>query len=99
MVDQLARPTDRVDAYFFCEQPNSYITNEDLEKHDATRLMFPNSYFDPQKAHVLYNQYHEIRSRPNRRKGILLPLWLPRIGPFSRALTSDQLLTRPCTEP
>ena len=50
---------DQVEAYWFSEQPYTHITDEDLEKHDSGRLGFPNSYFDPQKAHVLYNQYHE----------------------------------------
>ena len=59
MVDQLTRPNDKVEVYWFSEQPNGYITDEDLEKYDATRFLFPNSYFDPEKAHVLYNQYHE----------------------------------------
>jgi alkanesulfonate monooxygenase SsuD/methylene tetrahydromethanopterin reductase-like flavin-dependent oxidoreductase (luciferase family) len=59
MVDQLARPTDKVEVYWFSEHPNSYVRDEDLEKYDATRFLFPNSYFDPEKAHVLYNQYHE----------------------------------------
>ena len=59
MVDQLARPTDKVEVYWFSEHPNAYVRDEDLEKYDATRFLFPNSYFDPEKAHVLYNQYHE----------------------------------------
>ena len=50
---------DTVDVYWFSEQPYSYVTDEDLEKYDSGRLGFPNSYFDPQKAHALYNQYHE----------------------------------------
>lgn len=59
MVDQLARPKDKVENYWFSEQPNGYVRDEDLDKYDATRSVFPNSYFDPQKAHVLYNEYHE----------------------------------------
>ena len=59
MVDTLARPTDKVEVYFFTEQPNGYITEEDLAKYPATRMEFPNSHFDPDKAHVLYNRYHE----------------------------------------
>ena len=62
MVDQLARPKDKVEVYWFSEQPNGYVRDEDLEKYDATRFLFPNSYFDPDKAHVLYNQYHEQHS-------------------------------------
>ena len=28
-------------------------------QYESGRLGFPNTYFDPEKAHVLYNQYHE----------------------------------------
>ncbi len=59
MADQLRRPTDKVEVYWFSEQPNGYVTDSDLEKYDSGRLGFPNTYFDPEKAHVLYNQYHE----------------------------------------
>ena len=59
MVDQLARPKDNVEVFWFSEQPNAYVRGEDLEKYDATRFLFPNSHFDPEQAHVLYNQYHE----------------------------------------
>ena len=59
MVEQLARPTDKVEVYWFSEQPNGYITDELLNQYDSGRLGFPNSHFDPEKAHVLYNEYHE----------------------------------------
>jgi alkanesulfonate monooxygenase SsuD/methylene tetrahydromethanopterin reductase-like flavin-dependent oxidoreductase (luciferase family) len=59
MVNQLSRPKDRVEVYYFTEQPYGHVTNQDLEKYDSGRLSFPNTYFDPEKAHVLYNQYHE----------------------------------------
>ena len=59
MAEQLRRPTDKVEVYGFSEQPNGYVTDADLEKYDSGRLGFPNTYFDPEKAHVLYNQYHE----------------------------------------
>jgi len=48
-----------LEVYWFSEQPYGHITDENLEKYDSGRLTFPNTYFDPQKAHVLYNQYHE----------------------------------------
>ena len=48
-----------VEVFWFSEQPYSHITDADLEKFDSGRLGFPNSHFDPQKAHILYNQYHE----------------------------------------
>ena len=59
MVEQLPRPKDHVEVYWFSEQPYAHVTDEDLEKYDSGRLGFPNTYFDPEKAHVLYNQYHE----------------------------------------
>ena len=59
MAQQLAQSRERVEVYWFSEQPYSYVTDEDLQKYDSGRLAFPNSYFDPHKAHALYNQYHE----------------------------------------
>ena len=59
MVDQLARPKDKVEVYYFTEQPYGHVTNEDLEQYESGRLGFPNSYFDPARASVLYNEYHE----------------------------------------
>ena len=50
---------DKLDVFWFSEQPYGHVTVEDLEKYDSGRLGFPNTYFDPEKAHVLYNQYHE----------------------------------------
>jgi len=59
MVDMLKRPTDQVQVFFFTEQPNGYVRGEDLEKYPNTRMEFPNTYFSPEKAVVLYNHYHE----------------------------------------
>jgi alkanesulfonate monooxygenase SsuD/methylene tetrahydromethanopterin reductase-like flavin-dependent oxidoreductase (luciferase family) len=59
MVEQLARPRDRPEIYWFSEQPYGAVNDQDLEKYESGRLRFPNSYFDPEIAHVLYNQYHE----------------------------------------
>ena len=50
---------DRVEVFWFSEQPYGHVTEEDVEKYDSGRLSFPNRYFDPEKAHILYNQYHE----------------------------------------
>ncbi len=50
---------DTVEVFWFSEQPYGHITNEDLEQYDSGRLGFPNTFFDPEKAHVLYNQYHD----------------------------------------
>ena len=59
MVAQLPRPKNKVEVFYFTEQPYGHVTNEDLEQFDSGRLGFPNRYFDPEKAHVLYNEYHE----------------------------------------
>ena len=59
MAGQLARPTDKAEVFWLSEQPYGHVTDEDVAKYDSGRLGFPNTYFDPQKAHVLYNEYHE----------------------------------------
>jgi len=59
MAQQLPRPKDKVEVYWFSEQPYGHVTDTDLEKYESGRLGFPNTHFDPEKAHVLYNQYHE----------------------------------------
>ena len=50
---------DTVEVFWFSEQAYGHVSDADLEKYDSGRLGFPNSFFDPEKAHVLYNQYHE----------------------------------------
>ena len=50
---------ETVEVYWFSEQPYPHVTSQDLEKYDSGRLNFPNTYFDPKKAHTLYNEYHE----------------------------------------
>ena len=59
MVQQLARPKETVEVYYFTEQAYGHVTEADLEQYESGRLCFPNTYFDPEKAHVLYNQYHD----------------------------------------
>ena len=59
MVDQLARPKDQVEVYWFSEQPQGYVSDAQLEQFDSGRLGFPNTFFDPAKAHLLYNEYHD----------------------------------------
>ena len=59
MVDQLARPKDQMDVYWFSEQAQGYISEGEIEQFESGRLAFPNSHFDPDKAHALYNEYHE----------------------------------------
>ena len=50
---------EQVEVFFHSQQPYVHVREADLEKYDSGRLGFPNSYFDPEKAHTLYNQYHE----------------------------------------
>ena len=50
---------DHVEVFFHSQQPYVHVKEEDLEKYDSGRLSFPNTFFDPEKAHALYNQYHE----------------------------------------
>ncbi len=50
--------TDKVEVYFHSQQPYTHVNDEDIEQYPS-RITFPNTYFDPQKAHALYNQYHE----------------------------------------
>ena len=48
-----------VDVYWFSEQPYGYVTEDDLAPYESGRMHFPNTNFNPEKAHVLYNNYHE----------------------------------------
>jgi alkanesulfonate monooxygenase SsuD/methylene tetrahydromethanopterin reductase-like flavin-dependent oxidoreductase (luciferase family) len=50
---------DKVEIFWFSEQPYGHVGDTDLEQYESGRLGFPNTYFDPEKAHVLYNEYHE----------------------------------------
>ena len=59
MAEQPIQHMDKVEVYWFSENPYGHVTDEDLEKYDSGRLGFPNTHFDPEKAHVLYNEYHE----------------------------------------
>ena len=52
-------PKDNVEIFWFSEQPYGHVTDADVEQYESGRLDFPNSHFDPERAHVLYNQYHE----------------------------------------
>ena len=51
--------TDQVEVFFHSQQPYVHVKEEDISNYDSGRLGFPNTYFDPEKAHVLYNNYHE----------------------------------------
>ena len=50
---------DKVEVFFHSQQPYIHINEEDISQYNSGRLDFPNTYFDPEKAHHLYNQYHE----------------------------------------
>ena len=50
---------DTVEVFFHSQQPYTHLNEEDIGRYDSGRLDFPNTYFDPEKAHHLYNQYHE----------------------------------------
>ena len=50
---------DKVEVYFHSQQSYTHVRQGDLEKYKSGRLDFPNTFFDPEKAHVLYNEYHE----------------------------------------
>ena len=50
---------ENVEVFWFSEQPYGHVSDDDIAKYDSGRLGFPNTHFDPLKAHVLYNQYHE----------------------------------------
>ena len=49
---------ETVEVFWQSQQPYIHVKDEDIAGYDS-RLAFPNSYFDPVKAHLLYNQYHE----------------------------------------
>ena len=48
-----------VEVYWFSEQPYGHVTEDDLAPYESGRMHFPNTNFDPEKAHLLYNNYHE----------------------------------------
>ena len=48
-----------VEVYWFSEQPYGHVSDEDLEGWESGRMHFPNTYFDPVKAHTLYTNYHD----------------------------------------
>ena len=47
------------EVFWFSEQPYGHVTDQDLESYESGRMHFPNTHFDPEKAHILYNNYHE----------------------------------------
>ncbi len=51
--------TNPLEVFFHSQQPYVQVKEEEIARYDSGRLGFPNTHFDPEKAHVLYNQYHE----------------------------------------
>ena len=47
MVEQLARPTDKVEVFYFTEQAYGHVNDQDLEQYESGRLGFPNTHFNP----------------------------------------------------
>ena len=43
-----------VEVFWFSEQPYGHVQEEDLAPYESGRMHFPNTNFDPEKAHVLY---------------------------------------------
>ena len=43
-----------LEVFWFSEQPYGHVTEDDLAPYESGRMHFPNTYFDPEKAHVLY---------------------------------------------
>ena len=49
-----------VQVHWFTEQPYSFTTEDVLAEHqDESYFTLSNRFFDPMKAHQLYNEYHE----------------------------------------
>ncbi len=48
-----------VDVYFFTEMPYAEFDEREAANYPSMRLTFPNTYFDPQKAHVLFRNYYD----------------------------------------
>ena len=46
-----------VDVYYFSEMPYAEFPESEAENYPSMRLTFPNTYFDPDKAHHLFRRY------------------------------------------
>ena len=46
-----------MDTYYFTEMPYAAFPESEAEKYPSMRLTFPNTYFDPNKAHDLFKRY------------------------------------------
>ena len=47
MVEQLARPKDQVEVYWFSEQAQGYVTDSGLEQFDSGAAGLPQHLFRP----------------------------------------------------
>ena len=47
------------EVFWFSEQPYGHVKEDDLAPYESGRMHFPNTHFDPIKAHTLYNNYHD----------------------------------------
>ena len=45
----------RVEVFFHSQQHYVPVKEEDVSQYDWGRRGLPNTFFDPEKAHVLYN--------------------------------------------
>ena len=59
MVEQLARPRTSLKSTGFPSSPTVRSTTKTWKSTIPGAWDFPNTYFNPEKAHVLYNEYHE----------------------------------------
>ena len=41
------------EVFWFSEQPYGHVTEDDIEGYESGRMHFPNTMFDPIKAHEL----------------------------------------------
>ena len=48
-----------VDVYFFTEMPYAEFDEREAANYPSMRLTFPNTYFDPRKANVLFRNYYD----------------------------------------
>lgn len=55
-----------LEVFWFSEQPYGHVTEDDLAPYESGRMHFPNTYFDPEKAHVLYSNTMTSTSWPTK---------------------------------
>jgi len=46
-----------MDVYYFTEMPYAEFDENEADNYPSMRLTFPNTYFDPNKAHYLFQRY------------------------------------------